>query len=1109
MILRTRCPTCGATYRLQEPLPPEGKRYRCTCSTVITISYPEAVRERIRARQLAMETEDPSATQPVSTEPVPPVHQEALPLPEQEDDDTLRPDNAAPLPPQPTSSESDPAASADSARADSGASPSSLETEPEAEDDAEQTLRERAARSRAAANLSRPPSIPPMRPARPLPKSPFDEDIDTLRRRQTAALAASDGIEADGPTITDEVAPRPAPPARLANGRDTEQRIHRPLTEHPAAAAWSPRDELADGQSTELGAGLPQEPSSSYSDTAETELGLPAHKPPKPPKPSGPAAAPARPRRWLRIAATLLVVIALCGALSLAGVLAWFSRDLPSVDSLAEYQPPVVTQVRDSQDAVVGEFYEQQRYVVPMEQIPDTVRNAFVSAEDAAFWEHSGLDYMGIVRAMIKNLQERRMAQGASTITQQVARSFLLTREKKLARKIKEAILASRIERNFTKEYILYLYLNQIYLGHGAYGVQSAAKLYFGKTVSELSLPEAAILAGLPQAPANYSPNRNFRAAKDRQKYVLGQMVRRGYIGQEEATAAYERELTFVKKRNINLDTAPFYVEHVRRYLVKTYGHETTYNGGLQVKLPLDSKLQLAANEAISKGVRVADKRIGYRGGVPLEGEAALKEALLTIDRKRTRELRPYDPAYELPAGAVPLSDIPALKAGEYSTGVVAKVSRRWALVDVGSHRGLLPLEEFKWCHNVNPELNFNWFVCKRLDDMVKQGQQIEVRVVNESENWKKTLGRNFKGPLDYPRLAMEQDPAPQGALLSMRVSDGGVLAMVGGSSFAGSEFNRVTQAKRQVGSTFKPLVYAAALDNEEKPHTPSTILVDAPIVEQRVDKEGELWKPGNSGGKYLGDTTFRRGLILSRNIVTLKILQAIGVKYTLDYMKRFGFKTKLEENLAMGLGASGLTMRELLRAYTVFPTLGDRRDPYFISEVRDRDGKILEQTEAGALTEDAMEASTAYVMVELMHSVVSSGTATKALELKKKVAGKTGTTNDYRDAWFVGFTPEVLTAVWVGLDDFRGMGKGQYGGELALPIWVDYMAPALEKYPPSKYEEPEDIIRVRIDSKTGLLAQEGANGAVEVAFKKDTEPTLFAPAEGQVDAADFLSGEF
>ena len=338
---------------------------------------------------------------------------------------------------------------------------------------------------------------------------------------------------------------------------------------------------------------------------------------------------------------------------------------------------------------------------------------------------------------------------------------------------------------------------------------------------------------------------------------------------------------------------------------------DATYNQGLQVTLPVDAQLQKVANDSVGQGVRFTDKRIGYRGPIERHGDdlGARQKALEAIDKERAVKLRPYDPAFDLPEGALPRDLVPAFKEGETTRGVVAEVGRTWALVDVGALRGLMPVSEFTWCHNIKPDVDFRYFKCRRLDDMVQVGDLIAVRAVaEEAEDWSRTLPRKHDSAKKFVRLAMEQDPEPEGALISLRVADGAVLAMVGGSSFEGSEFNRAFQAKRQVGSTFKPLVYAAALDHEKKPHNPSTILVDAPIVEELTGKEGELWKPGNSGGEYLGDTTFRRGLILSRNIVTLKVLRAIGVSYTLDYMKRFGFQTKLEENLAMGLGASALT---------------------------------------------------------------------------------------------------------------------------------------------------------------------------------------------------------
>ncbi|MCO4774182.1 MAG: PBP1A family penicillin-binding protein, partial [Deltaproteobacteria bacterium] len=844
------------------------------------------------------------------------------------------------------------------------------------------------------------------------------------------------------------------------------------------------------------------------------------------------APAPAKKRRRKRPiwqwAAALLMLGFLAGALVFFGVIWHYSQGLPSVQSLAVYEPPVGTIVTDEQGRFVGEFFKEQRYVVPFEEIPENLRNAFVSAEDAAFWEHSGLDYMGIVRAMIKNVKAGRMAQGASTITQQVARSFLLTREKKLARKIREAILSYRVENSFEKEHILYLYLNQIFLGHGAYGVQAAAHLYFDKDVKDLVLAECAIIAGLPQAPSNYSPNRNFKAAKARQRYVLDQMARRGYVTQEEADAAYEQDLVFSKKRDRNLDLAPFYVEHVRRYLFDqakeaeelaesdpeawkdhTYAGLNPLRSALTVTIPIDLELQAVANQAVADGVRLADKRIGWRGA-PKNLAAADERAAekLKIDKARSYALIPYHPAFELPEGPVPEDVLPALQEGEITRGIITEVGRTWALLDVGSHRGLMPVSDFSWCHNVNPEVNFKYFKCRRVDDILEEGDVVGVRVEKLGETWEKTLPKaHAEASTPLARLSMEQDPWPEASAITMRVADGGVLAMVGGTSYEGSEFNRAVQARRQVGSTFKPLVYAAALDSEDHEFNLSSILVDAPIVEAMSGVDGKLWKPGNSGGDYLGDTTFRRGLILSRNIVTLKICQQIGVEYALDYVKRFGFESPVDPNLASCLGASAITLKEMVSAYSTFSTLGTRVEPRFITEVRDRQGEVVERLDA-VKHEEVLAPETAYMMVNLMQSVVSSGTARKALSLEKTVAGKTGTTNSYRDAWFMGYTPEVVTGVWVGLDEFKSMGRGQYGGEVALPIWIDIMELALETYPPSEYEKPKDIRWKKVDSLTGKLAREGQPG-VKVPFVKGTEPKEEAPVQGAVDAADFLSGEF
>jgi penicillin-binding protein 1A len=1051
MILRIQCPACGTGYRLQDPLPAEGKKYRCRCGTVITVAYPEDVRRTLAERAVEQQTTPIQVPSPSA--------------------------RTAPAPFQGI----------------------------DIDDEATIPLGTRSPAAQRPLGLTPPPVIPPMERSIPRRRNVFEhDDTQDLQNTiiDTPSLAETPRVAPAALTAPSPPPPMPpGPPPRVPSGAFSEAST---AVEMPAAPTPDPPAAETRAEAARI---LPP--------TAEDPV----------PEPEAPAAA-LRPRRkrkrrkksqprglwgrrWVRVLMYMTLLSVIAGAGSVIGVVLHFSKDLPSIDALAEYSPPVSTVITDMDGRFVGEFFEQQRYVVPFEAIPKDLRDAFVAAEDAAFWEHSGVDYMGIARAMVRNIKAGRMAQGASTITQQVARSFLLTNEKKLSRKIKEALLAYRVENNFEKEYILYLYLNQIFLGHGAYGVQAAAKLYFDKDVSELTLPECAIIAGLPQAPSNYSPNRNFSAAKARQRYVLDQMADKGYITEEVADAAYDAELQFSKKRDRNLDIAPFYVEHVRRYLGKKYGLKRVNAGGLRIKIPIDIELQRVAEAAVKSGVRFADKRIGYRGPIKnLETDGERRAEKIAIDRERTVELRTYHPAFELEPGAVPADVLVPLQEGELTRGVVVKVEPKWALIDVGSHRGLLPIDEFTWCHNPNPKVTFRYFKCRRMDDMVFEGDLVAVRVVKETESWKKTLPRKWQGPTDYPRLAMEQDPGPEAALLSMRVSDGAILAMVGGSTFEGSEFNRAIQAKRQVGSTFKPFVYAAALDNKKHSFTPSTILVDAPIVEELSGKAGELWKPGNSGGKYIGDVPMRRGLVLSMNIVTLKILQRIGVRYTLEYMKRFGFDTGLEENMAMALGASSLSLKEMVRAYTVFPTLGDRREPVFITEVRDRDGTLLEATPEGLLTEDVMDPETAFIMVNLMHDVVRSGTATKAQAVGVPVAGKTGTTNAFRDAWFMGYTPELITGVWLGLDEFKTMGRGQYGGDVALPIWVEYMKAAVEKYPPSEYEKPKGIRFWRIDSLTGKLAREG-EPAVRVPYKRGTEPTEFAPRAGQIDAADFLSGGF
>ncbi|MCP4869859.1 MAG: PBP1A family penicillin-binding protein [Proteobacteria bacterium] len=1101
MVLRTKCPSCGATYRLKEPLPRSGKRYRCNCGTVITISYPDEVVAELERRGTQFE--------PAST-PLDTVEPPEVPLQDEPTVPLARPSRPAPPPPAPIPK---PAPRPAAPPAAAAPPPPAVPPAPR-----------RAPTSGSGLGLSAPPSIPPMPQARPIPQYDLNqsptirtEPMDSLRQPPSNGNGAPNPFS-NKPVVEPGLAsdrrhtnPGGAlPPSRTIDMPEGDTRLQDeapPPRDLTPVQAKSP----APAPAADLDGPAPAVPPKKKRRKKKRKPGA---------KGKGKAARAAKepPKTFLgkvyrskfvRFSLLMVVLIGLAGIGTLVGVIMHYSKGLPSVDTLAVYEPPTVTIVRDGEGQIIGQFWEEQRYLVPLERIPKHVQDAFVASEDAAFWEHSGLDYMGIARAMLKNIQERRMAQGASTITQQVARSFLLTREKKLERKIKEAILSVRVEKNFSKEHILYLYLNQIFLGHGAYGVGAAAQLYFNKDISELTLAEGAIIAGLPQAPSNYSPNRNFDAARQRQRYVLNQMADKGYITQEEADIAYDTPLVFSKKRDKNLDHAPYYVEHVRRYLVQTYGHDTVYNQGLQVVLPLDLELQYVANEAVKTGVRRSDKLMGYRGAIEQHAApSAQAERRIEIDRKRAVDLRPYDPAFELPEGAVDPDLIPPLQEAEISRAIVASVEKKYAFVDVGSRRGLLHVEEFTWCHNVNPEVTFKYFRCKSVDDVLEVGDEIEISVVAETEEWTKTLGRKWEGSYEWPRLAMEQPPLPEAALMSVRITDGAVLAMVGGDDYTESEFNRATQAKRQVGSTFKPLVYAAALDSEDVEFHASSILIDAPIVEESRGEKGEVWTPGNSGGEYLGETTFRRGLILSRNIVTLKVLQKIGVNYFYDYIQRFGFESELNKDLSMGLGTASIAMAEMARAYTVFPTLGARQDLYYVSEVRDRHGNVLEATTAGERIEDVMDENTAFIMVNLMQDVVRAGTATKANVLKVPLAGKTGTTNGYRDAWFTGYTPELLTTTWVGLDDFKPLGRGQYGGDVALPIFIEYMKAALVKYPPSEYEKPSGVRFHKVDPMTGLLVEKGRAG-VNVPFRKGTEPTRMAPEAGAVDTADFLSGGY
>ena len=756
--------------------------------------------------------------------------------------------------------------------------------------------------------------------------------------------------------------------------------------------------------------------------------------------------------RYLVWASVILIFVLLC---STGYAFYRVTRNLPQIASLQDYKPSIVTSVYGDDGSLIAEYYLERRIVVPLERIPPVLIEAFVAAEDSRFFEHEGIDFLGILRALWKNIKAGGIVQGGSTITQQVTKSLLLSPERSFTRKLKEAILAYRIEKHLSKEGILFLYLNQIYLGHGAYGVQAAAQNYFGKDVEELSLAECAMLAGLPQAPSRYSPYSDPTRAKERQVYVLNRMVADGYISTNQAAEALAYELEIKERRDWNIGNVPYFSEHIRRYLEEKYGDEVLFREGLQVYTTVNVAFQHAAQRAIKKGLYALDKRQGYRG---------------PLDHLAPEEIEPFFKTLK------ESTDESQLEQGTVVKGVVIGVSSKEKSVSVRLNEGLgtLPLENMEWARKPDPEIAYGTRKVPDPAKVLRVGDVILVGLVDQdtkSENW---------------ILALEQVPEVQGALLCMENSSGHVKAMVGGFDFNISQFNRAVQSRRQPGSAFKPFTYAAALD---KGYTPATTIIDSPII--YTDEEMDWkWKPKNYKEKFYGPTLFRTALIFSRNVVTIKILRDIGIDYVIDYARRFGITSPLSRDLSLALGSSGVSLLELTNAYSVFANLGELVSPVFIVKILDREGNVLE--EHTTQKERVLDKDSAYVMTHLLQEVVKYGTGWRAKALKRPAAGKTGTTNKLQDAWFIGFTPSYVSGVWVGFDDDTTLGKYETGSRAANPIWVDFMKQILADKPVKVFEVPESVVFAKIDAKTGLLAKPGDVNAVFEAFKEDTAPITY-----------------
>jgi len=780
-----------------------------------------------------------------------------------------------------------------------------------------------------------------------------------------------------------------------------------------------------------------------------------------------------------------LVTLALVGFIVLLGGATAYvsetSKDLPNYAVLEKYEPPVMTRFHAADGGLMAEFATNRRLYLPIQAVPDLIRAAFISAEDKNFFSHFGLDPEGLARALVnnaKNIGSGKRPEGASTITQQVAKNFLLTSDATLQRKVKEAILSLRIEKAYSKERILELYLNEIYLGRGAYGIAAAALTYFNKSVGELELHEIAYLAALPKGPGNYDPFKFTNRALDRRNWVIDRMVDNGYVTKEQAEAAKEKPLDIrLRGRDSYIFAAEYFTEEVRRQLVARYGSPALYEGGLSVRTTLDPKIQVMARQALHRGLIKFDQNHGWRGayqhldinvedgtdwGVPLAEIAPLADVpewQLAVVLKTAKE--------GVTVGLQPARTPAGLVVEERKTGMIASNDMKWALrlIDERGRRQTV----------------------KTPMEVLETGDVVFVEKKSGSDTgyW------------------LRQPPKVQGALVAMEPRTGRVLSMVGGFSYDQSEFNRATQAYRQPGSSFKPFVYAAALDNG---YTPASVVLDGPV---EIDQgPAGIWRPKNFGGEFAGPSTLRYGIERSRNLMTVRLANDLGMETVAEYAERFGIYDKLQPVLAMSLGAGETTVLRMVTAYSVIANGGRSIEPSLIDRIQDRYGRTIYRHDNRVchncnedswdnqpeptlvdVRDQVLDPMTAYQITSMMQGVVQRGTAARLNYLGRPIAGKTGTTNESKDAWFVGFTPDLVVGVFIGYDRPRTLGFGGTGGSIAVPIFGDFVEHALASAPKVDFKMPRGMTRIAIDRRTGMQAQNGDEEVMVEAFKPGTGP--------------------
>lgn len=750
----------------------------------------------------------------------------------------------------------------------------------------------------------------------------------------------------------------------------------------------------------------------------------------------------------------VFVVAALLGILS--GVLFAYADDLPQIAALDDYAPSIITRVHAAGGQVIGEFATERRIIVKGNDISPKIRQAIISAEDADFYRHAGLSIPRIVMTAIKDVVERRIAGGASTLTQQLARKLFLTPEKSLERKVKEAIIAVQIEKRYTKEEILTLYCNKMYFGQGAYGVEAAARFYFNKSAREVDLDEAALLAGILQLPHRQNPVANPKWALQRRNYVLQRMADERYITPAEANAAKLRPIVLRNHLADQPSVAPYFVEEIRKYLEEKFGAKQLYENGLTVQTSLDYDLQVAANRALDDGLRRLDKR---HGGWRRPKRNVVAEGRTPESVSADRWLRPMAVGDIVPAIVV------AVGGGRAPAGPGDRrpLPSSAARVRVGRYSCELLKGGFAWTRHTSAA------------ELVKPGDVIDVRLEKIDEDAASVS------------CSLEQEPLVEGAFLALDNHSGQIKAMVGGYRFSRSKFNRAVQAYRQMGSGFKAVVYTAAID---RGFTPTTILLDSPGVWPAGPGQPP-YAPHDYDGKYEGPITLRRALEHSRNLPAVRTTDQLGPKLVIEYARRFGFQAQMDPYLSLALGASDATLTETASAFSAFPNQGVRMKPYLIMKIIDRAGNLVEENRPQP--HEVIRADTAFIMTNLLRGVVERGTGAAAAVLDWPLAGKTGTTNNYGDAWFTGFDPNITAAVWVGFDDKKPLGPSETGAVAALPIWMDFMKTYIEKrcdreHPP-EFQAPPNIVFMPVNRVTGTpVAADAAHALVE-AFIAGTQP--------------------